>query len=93
MDGEGDQVTDTDEDRIDAALRGTLPITSSSSSNGATAPRLDLGSRCVPMSRLLAGCYAVNCQAVGPYPVTEGEPDKRQSTQLRNPRTGFSSQQ
>jgi hypothetical protein len=32
---------------------GTLPATSPSSINGATAPRLDPGSRCVPMSRLL----------------------------------------
>lgn len=31
-----------------------LPTTSPSSINGATAPRFDPGSRCVPMSRLLA---------------------------------------
>jgi len=33
---------------------GTRPITSQSSINGAAAPRRDPGSRCVPMSRLLA---------------------------------------
>jgi hypothetical protein len=86
-----DQVTKTG--LMPSCVRRTLPITSPSSLNGATAPRLDPGSRCVPMSRLLPGCYAVNCQAVGPHPVTEGDPDKRHSTQMRNPRTGFSSRQ
>jgi hypothetical protein len=49
-----DQVTDTGEDRVDAVcVHSAMPITSPPSINGATAPRRDPGSRCVPTSRLL----------------------------------------